>query len=97
MVQGLHRESDTVVTKVDTPDNKSKLGQCVSRTVRQYLSDLGPTPCRDGLHALVIREVETELLREVMEWHKGNQSRAAATLGINRATLRKKLTAYQLL
>jgi len=41
----------------------------------------------------VLREVETPLLREVLAWSSGNQSKAAAALGINRATLRKKLAA----
>jgi Fis family transcriptional regulator len=31
-----------------------------------------------------------------MNWYGGNQSRAAAALGINRATLRKKLQLYGL-
>lgn len=42
-------------------------------------------------------EVESPLLREVMAWYGGNQSRAAAALGINRATLRKKLQQYGLM
>ena len=45
----------------------------------------------------MIREVEGPLLREVMAFHEGNQSRAAAALGINRATLRKKLAQHGLL
>ncbi len=73
---------------------KSALSECASRTVHRYLTDLGDTPCDEGLHALVMREVEAPMLREVLAWHDGNQSRAAATLGINRATLRKKLSAY---
>jgi len=32
----------------------------------------------------------------VMSWYGGNQSRAADALGINRATLRKKLQQYGL-
>jgi Factor for inversion stimulation Fis, transcriptional activator len=75
----------------------SALSECVSRTVRRYLSDIGDTPSQEGLHALVIREVEGPLLREVLAFHGGNQSRAAAVLGINRATLRKKLAAHGLL
>lgn len=63
----------------------------VARTVRRYLTDLDNTECREGLYALVLDEVERPMLAEVMKWHEGNQSRAAATLGINRATLRKKL------
>ena len=70
---------------------QSALGECVTRTVRRYLADIGDTPCAEGLHALVLREVEVPLLREVLAFHDGNQSRAAAALGINRATLHKKL------
>jgi Fis family transcriptional regulator, factor for inversion stimulation protein len=76
---------------------QSALSECVSRTVRRYLSDIGDTPCDEGLHALVLREVEGPLLREVLAFHDGNQSRAATALGINRATLRKKLATHGLL
>ncbi len=77
---------------------QSALSECVSRTVQRYLDDIGPTPCGDkGLYALVMTEVETPLLREVLAWHDGNQSRAADMLGISRATLHKKLVAHGLL
>jgi len=76
---------------------QSALSECVSRTVRRYLADIGDTECDEGLHALVLREVEGPLLREVLAFHDGNQSRAASVLGINRATLRKKLTQHGLL
>lgn len=71
------------------------LSECVARAVRHYLADIDAQPA-EGLHALVVSEVESPLLREVLEWCGGNQSRAAATLGINRATLRKKLQQYGL-
>ncbi|MEO7051659.1 MAG: helix-turn-helix domain-containing protein [Rhodanobacter sp.] len=77
--------------------SNSALSDCVSRTVRRYLADIGDTHCNEGLHALVLREVEVPLLREVLAFHEGNQSRAAVALGINRATLRKKLATHGLL
>jgi Factor for inversion stimulation Fis, transcriptional activator len=77
--------------------SSSALSECVSRTVRRYLADIGDTECTEGLHALVLREVELPMLREVLAFHDGNQSRAASALGINRATLRKKLAAHGLL
>lgn len=83
-------------TRTDAPPLQSALSECVGRTVHRYLADLGGTPCDEGLYALVMREVEGPLLREVLSWHDGNQSRTAATLGINRATLRKKLLAHGL-
>ena len=77
--------------------SQSALSDCVARTVRRYLADIGDTACAEGLHALVLREVEMPLLREVLAFHDGNQSRAAGALGINRATLRKKLATHGLL
>jgi Fis family transcriptional regulator len=68
------------------------LRECVARAVRRYLSDLD-AQMPEGLYDLVLHEVEAPLLREVLTWSGGNQSKAAAALGINRATLRKKLAA----
>lgn len=67
------------------------LGDCMALNARRYLADLNGTPCRDGLYARMLREIEPPLLREVLAWSGGNQSRAAEILGIHRATLRKKL------
>ena len=77
------------------PSLQPALRECVARAVRRYLADVDSQP-GEGLHALVIAEVEQPLLREVMAWYGGNQSKAAAALGINRATLRKNLQHYGL-
>jgi Fis family transcriptional regulator len=71
------------------------LREYVARAVRRYLVDVESEP-GEGLYALVMCEVESPLLREVMNWYGGNQSKAAVALGINRATLRKKLQQYGL-
>jgi Fis family transcriptional regulator len=42
-------------------------------------------------------QVEEPLLRAVLEATGGNQSRAAAMLGLNRGTLRTKLKHYKLI
>ena len=63
----------------------------MAASVRRYLADLDGTPCHEGLYARLLREVEAPLLREVLAWSNGNQSRAAEILGIHRATLHKKL------
>jgi Fis family transcriptional regulator len=77
------------------PSLQPALRECVARAVRRYLADVESAPS-ECLHALVMCEVESPLLREVMAWYGGNQSKAAAALGINRATLRKKLQQYGL-
>lgn len=48
------------------------------------------------MYKLVLGEVEPPLFRTVMNYTAGNQTLAAEILGINRATLRKKLKQYQL-
>ncbi|MCZ6560005.1 MAG: DNA-binding transcriptional regulator Fis [Gammaproteobacteria bacterium] len=50
----------------------------------------------NALYELVIGEVEKPLLRTVLDYADGNQSRAADILGINRGTLRKKLRQHGL-
>ena len=46
----------------------------------------------DNLYALVIERVERPLIELTLKKTKGNQIRAAQILGINRNTLRKKIT-----
>jgi Fis family transcriptional regulator len=45
---------------------------------------------------MVMNAVERPLLQFAMQRTNGNQSAAAELLGINRNTLRKKLTEYRL-
>jgi Fis family transcriptional regulator len=47
-----------------------------------------------NLYKLVLQEVECPLLEIVMDQARGNQTKAAEILGINRSTLRKKLKQY---
>jgi Fis family transcriptional regulator len=69
-------------------------------SVRQSLENLisqvkGQLP--NNLYELILAEVEAPLMEAVMEYTKGNQSRAAIVLGLSRGTLRKKLKMYGLL
>lgn len=67
-----------------------------AEALHRYFKDLnGQNP--GDLYGLVLGEVEAPLFEAVMEHTHGNQSRAAEILGINRATLRKKLKHYYLL
>jgi len=71
------------------------LADCVTYSMQQYFADLnGELPT--NLHHFFINEVEKPFLQEVMQQVKGNQTKAANMLGINRNTLRKKLKAYDL-
>jgi len=72
------------------------LRDVTAEALRRYFKDLnGHSP--GDLYGLVLGEIEAPLFETVMEHTQGNQSRAAEILGINRATLRKKLKNYCLL
>lgn len=71
------------------------LREHVYETLRIYFYNLGGQ-APSNLYDLVQREVEPPLLEIVMQFTRGNQTKAAAILGINRGTLRKKLRLYGL-
>ncbi|HPE71931.1 MAG TPA: DNA-binding transcriptional regulator Fis [Candidatus Competibacter sp.] len=67
----------------------------VYEALRIYFHNLGDQQ-PSNLYDLVLREVEPPLLEIVMQRTRGNQTKAADLLGINRGTLRKKLRRYGL-
>ena len=69
------------------------LRDSVKQALRNYLSQLDGQDVND-LYELVLSEVEHPMLDMVMQYTRGNQTRAATMLGINRGTLRKKLKKY---
>ncbi len=72
------------------------LRESVEVALRHYFRDLDGQPTTD-LYQLVISQVEGPLLEAVLDYTGSNQSKAAAMLGLNRGTLRKKLKQHQLL
>ena len=72
---------------------RAPLREHVANSVRRYIGDLNGSGA-DDLYQIALRELEIPLFVEVLNHCDGNQSRAAAMLGIHRATLRKKLREY---
>ena len=72
------------------------LGKCVTDSLQQYFCDLdGERPA--AIYDMVLKSVERPMLEVVLAKAGGNQTLAAEMLGINRNTLRKKLTEHSLL
>ena len=72
------------------------LRENVEQSVKQYFDHLDGAPA-GNLYDLVLDEVEEPLLKAVLEYTKGNQSKAAILLGLSRDTLRKKMKKFGLL
>lgn len=78
------------------PQSKNQgLAESVKNHMQRYFKDLdGHEPAH--LYQLVLQEIERPLLESVMEYTRGNQSKASIVLGLNRGTLRKKLKQYSI-
>ena len=72
--------------------NGGGLADAIEEHLARYFATFGRDLPPDGLYDRVLAEVERPLLELSMAASKGNQLRAARLLGINRNTLRKKLT-----
>ncbi|AYN93674.1 MULTISPECIES: DNA-binding transcriptional regulator Fis [Pseudomonas] len=72
------------------------LRDSVEKALRNYFAHLDGQPVTD-VYNMVLCEVEAPLLESVMNYVKGNQTKASEMLGLNRGTLRKKLKQYDLL
>ncbi|MDD2721471.1 MAG: helix-turn-helix domain-containing protein [Gallionella sp.] len=72
--------------------NENDLAREVRRVLDQYFKDLDGESPGCGLYDMVIGCVEKPLIERVLDQVGGNQSRAAEMLGINRNTLRKKMS-----
>ena len=68
------------------------LAMVIDQYLERYLESFGAALPPDGLFHRFSNLVERPLLRSAMTAAKGNQIRAAKLLGINRNTLRKKLS-----
>ena len=84
------------VGKIETANGTIKpqlLRDAVKRAVTNFFSQLDGQEASE-VYEMVLSEVEAPLLDIIMQHTRGNQTRAANMLGINRGTLRKKLKKY---
>ena len=80
----------------NTPLNSDSLSEAAEQAIADYLAILDNHDATN-LYRQVVDEVERPLLEVIMKHTRGNQSKAAQCLGLNRATLRTKLKRHGLL
>lgn len=69
-----------------------RLSGSIARHLRRYFELHGGALPPPGLYTRILREVELPLIEIALDATGGNQARCAELLGINRNTLRKKIT-----
>jgi len=75
--------------------NQSDLHTVIHQKLERYFTQLDKQPA-SGVFKMVAKETETATLKFVLDKVNQNHSEAARILGINRATLKKKVALYQL-
>lgn len=73
-------------------NDSEKLSASVFRHLQRYFDLHGGALPPPGVYQRILREVETPLIEIALDATGGNQARCADLLGINRNTLRKKIT-----
>ncbi len=97
MNSSIHAVQDHGVSGVPEAVNPNcRLAEHVRMAMDEYFAALKGEEVAN-VYSMVISEVERPLLACVLEHCGGNQTRAANLLGLNRATLRKKLRAHSLI
>ncbi|MBI4688894.1 MAG: sigma-54-dependent Fis family transcriptional regulator [Nitrospirae bacterium] len=89
--------SGTIIEKRDLhveEGNSYSIKEFLEDKLKKYLKDMTKLETAN-LHTTVMSEVEKALVSIVLKETKGNQLKAAKTLGINRNTLRTKIKEYK--
>ncbi len=87
---------DPVLAPAPETAEPDRLGDAVERHLRRYFELLGNELPPPGLYQRILREMERPLIEILLDASGGNQARCAEILGINRNTLRKKITALDI-
>jgi Fis family transcriptional regulator len=73
----------------------NEISDCVRRSLERYFKDLdGARPA--AIYDMVLKNVEKPMFETILSKAEGNQTVAAAMLGITRSTLRKKIQLYRI-
>ncbi len=87
-VLGAQPQAGPLISGADT----EKLSATVARHLRRYFDLHGNMLPPNGLYNRILREIELPLIEIALDATGGNQAKCADLLGINRNTLRKKIT-----
>ena len=80
---------------INQHEDKDCLSEMVRRAIDEYFADLDGHDAHN-MYELVISQVEKPLFESVMQHTRGNITKAADILGMNRGTLRSRLRKYGL-
>ena len=96
ILEGAIATMETERDNTQIKHDQHTLRECVETAMADYFDQLEGQKVID-FYELVMCEVEAPLMKAVMAYTRGNQTKASVVLGLNRGTLRKKLKKYGML
>jgi Fis family transcriptional regulator len=75
--------------------SSTDLPACINAKLTRYFEQLDGEQA-SGVHKMVMNEVESVVIKFILELVNNNQSEASRILGVNRGTLKKKIELYKL-
>ena len=91
-VEAILGAQPTIEPLISGGGETDKLSASVGKHLRRYFDLHGGVLPAPGLYTRILREIEAPLIEIALEATGGNQAKCADLLGINRNTLRKKIT-----
>ena len=91
VIRGELAEAAAAPAEAASPAASEPLSRAVERHIRQYLNAHGDGLAPSHIYNQILAEVERPLIQLTLAATRGNQIKAAAMLGLNRNTLRKKI------
>ena len=88
-------KTETHSSELEQDNGNNCLSNNVRKAVETYFTDLDGHEA-SNLYELFISQVEKPMFEVVMQASRGNITRAAQMLGLNRGTLRNRLKKYGL-
>ena len=75
--------------------SSTDLPACINAKLTRYFEQLDGEQA-SGVHKMVMNEVESVVIKFILELVNNNQSEASRILSVNRGTLKKKIECYKL-
>jgi Fis family transcriptional regulator, factor for inversion stimulation protein len=85
--------ADNNINSDNSSDKNKPLRFYVEHALKNYLKNVDQPA---DVYNMVLAQIEPPVLESIMEFTRGNQSKAAILLGLSRGTLRKKLKQYDI-
>ena len=78
--------------EINDSDESVTLENLIDKRISKFISSLNDNTTKMNVYDDFIKTVEKPLIENILDYTRGNQIKASSILGLNRNTLRKKIS-----